>query len=133
MAESYVENMTQHHLDVSMMAKISLTTCFVVACLLEFAWGFGNVSFITIMCFALTLYGMHTILQKKAADDRDLPLYGVPVHMRGVNVFSVQFLKISMRQIWESRESRRVSYATHHWLTRSDIFVFMLQLDVYVH
>jgi len=97
-----------HNYDVNTQAKISLTTCFVVGCLLEYVWGFSGASFITVVCFGLTLYGMHALLQKKAGEDKDLPLYSVPVHMRGVQVFSMQFLKISMRQIWDSRESRRI-------------------------
>jgi len=45
---------------------------------------------------------------QKASAQRDLPLYGNPVHMRGVTVFSGAFFKIAMKQIWEGRDSRRI-------------------------
>jgi hypothetical protein len=109
-------------MDISTVAKTSLITSFIVACFFELAWDIGSISFITLACFAGTVYGrlyydvflcylgMHSILQKKAADTRDLPVFGVPAHMRGISVLSIQFLKLSMRQILEGRESRRVSF-----------------------
>jgi len=59
----YVESMVSEQLDVSTMVITSLTSSFGAAILVEQITGIGEWSMLTVLCFLLTLIGMHILFK----------------------------------------------------------------------
>lgn len=104
----YIDILTTHRkIRLSITAPASLASSFVPGILLEWAWGISALSFSTLFSFIFLFVGIRMLFKKnipELEEVRELPLYSSQV----VDIFSLSFLRISMRQILDNSESRRI-------------------------